>query len=89
MLDDFMYLYDDNIETRTRFVGFMGNTIRFDIAILHTDRFYGKIMVLDLQSNKFAIIGHDDLKEPGYLEFAFGLNEEAAEELKTFLEQFI
>lgn len=87
MLDDFMYLYDDTVQTNTRFVGFMGETVRFDLVIMRTDRFYGKMVVMDLQSNKFAIIGRDDLEEEGYLEFAFGINEEAAQELKSFLEQ--
>ncbi|SFX42128.1 Protein of unknown function [Thermoactinomyces sp. DSM 45891] len=87
MLDDFMHLYDDTVQTNTRFVGFMGETVRFDLVIMRTDRFYGKMVVMDIQSSKFAIIGKDDLEEEGYLEFAFGISKESAEELKFFLEQ--
>ena len=83
------FLYDDTVETRTRFVSFMGEHQRFDLAITQTDRFYGKYLVLDLQSNRFAILGQDDLDEPGYLEHAYNLSEEDADDLRSFLQEFI
>ncbi|MBA2871480.1 hypothetical protein HNQ85_001750 [Anoxybacillus calidus] len=83
------FLYDDTVQTKTRFVSFMGETQRFDLAIMQTDRFYGKYLVLDLQSNRFAIIGQDDLDEPGYLEHAYNLSEEDANDLRSFLQEFI
>ncbi|MFP7297387.1 DUF3055 domain-containing protein [Neobacillus niacini] len=79
------FLYDDTENTKTRFVSFVGDNQRFDLAIVQTDRHYGKHLVLDLQGNRFAIIGEDDLKEEGYLEYAYQLNEEDAEELRSFL----
>ena len=54
-----------------------------------TDRFYGKKLVLNLQSNRFAIIGHDDLEEEGYLEHAFQITEAEAAELTSFLMEVI
>ncbi|WP_088103986.1 DUF3055 domain-containing protein [Halalkalibacter urbisdiaboli] len=83
------YLYDDVEETRTRFVSFMGEHQRFDLAIISSSRYYGKQLVLDVQSNRFAIIGEDDLEEPGYLEHAYQLDEEDAEELRSFLHEVI
>ncbi|WP_017726383.1 DUF3055 domain-containing protein [Halalkalibacterium ligniniphilum] len=83
------FLYDDIEETKTRFVSFMGENQRFDLAIVHSDRHYGKQLVLDMQSNRFAIIGQDDLDEPGYLEHVYGLEEEEAEELRSFLYEFV
>jgi Protein of unknown function (DUF3055) len=79
------FLYDDTENTKTRFVSFVGDNKRFDLAIVHTDRHYGKHLVLDIQGNRFAIIGEDDLREEGYLEYAYQLNEEDAEELRSFL----
>ena len=38
-----------------------------------------------MQGSRFAIIGQDDLQEEGYLEYAFQMNEEDAEELRSFL----
>ncbi|WP_313804598.1 DUF3055 domain-containing protein [Cytobacillus sp.] len=83
------FLYDDIVDTKTRFVSFMGENQRFDLAIIQSDRYYGKQIVLDIQGNRFAIIGDDDLKEEGYLEYAFNLNEEDAEELRSFLMELV
>lgn len=79
------FLYDDLEDTKTRFVSFMGENQRFDLALVRSDRYYGKQLVLDIQGSRFAIIGADDLNEEGYLEHAFQLSEEDAEELRSFL----
>lgn len=83
------FLYDDLEDTKTRFISFVGTNQRFDLALTQSDRYYGKQLVLDLQGNRFAIIGTDDLQEEGYLEYAFSLNEEDAEELRSFLSEVI
>lgn len=83
------YLYNDVEDTKTRFVSFVGENTRFDLAILQSDRHYGKQIVMDLQGSRFAIIGQDDLKEEGYLEYAFQLSEEDAEELRQFLYELV
>lgn len=88
-MTDRFFLYDDLVDTKTRFVSFMGENQRFDLAIIHSDRYYGKQIVLDIQGSRFAIIGHDDLDEEGYLEFAFNLSEEDAEELRSFLRETV
>lgn len=83
------FLYDDLEETKTRFVSFMGENQRFDLALIRSDRYYGKQLVLDIQGSRFAIIGTDDLEEEGYLEHAFQLESEDAEELRSFLYELI
>ncbi|MFB9757104.1 MULTISPECIES: DUF3055 domain-containing protein [Bacillaceae] len=83
------FLYDDTVTTQTRFVSFMGEKERYDLALVISDRYYGKVLVLDILRNKFAIIGRDDLDEPGYLEHAYDLDEEGAEELRSFLYEVI
>jgi len=84
-----LFLYDDTEETKTRFISFLGENQRFDLAIIRTDRHYGKYLVLNMQGNRFAIIGPDDLKEEGYLEYAFQLSEEDAAELHSVLSEII
>jgi hypothetical protein len=83
------FLYDNTEDTKTRFVSFVGESQRFDLAIVQTHTHYGKHLVLDMQGSRFAILGPDDLKEEGYLEYAFQLNEEDAEELRSFLYELI
>lgn len=83
------FLYDEIEETQTRFVSFMGESNRFDLAIIQSNRYYGKKLVLDIQSNRFAIIGQDDLDEPHYIEEAFNVSNEEATELKSFLYEIV
>lgn len=89
MSNERTFLYDEIERAEIRYVSFMGEATRYDLAIIQTDRYYGKSIVLNIQGNRFAIIGQDDLKEPGYLEHAFNLSEIEAEELKEFLTEVI
>ncbi|MCU6710275.1 DUF3055 domain-containing protein [Paenibacillus sp. J5C_2022] len=85
-MQDYDFMSDTTEETTTRFVTFIAPSVRrFDLAITTTDRFYGKKLVIDLQSGITAIIGPDDLAKEGYLASAFKLNEEEAHDLAGFL----
>ncbi|WP_202080321.1 DUF3055 domain-containing protein [Caldalkalibacillus salinus] len=88
-MSDAMFMYDDTEDTQTRFVGFIGETKRFDLALTSSQRFFGKLLVHDIQTGRSAIIGDDDLKEEGYLEHVYQLSEEEAQELHAFLEQVV
>lgn len=82
----FDFLYDHTEETKTRFVCFISPSMqRFDLAITTTTRFYGKMLITDIQGGRTAIIGPDDLNEPGYLEHIYKLSEEDADDLREFL----
>lgn len=83
------FLYDDEENTKTRFVSFVGDVTRYDLAITRSDRFYGKLLVINLISDRYAIIGKDDLAEPGYLEEAFQIKSEEADEIRSFLEEIL
>jgi hypothetical protein len=83
------FLYDDVEDTKTRFVSFAGNTQRYDLAILQSSRFFGKVLVLDIQFGRFAIIGPDDVEEPGYLEHVYNRTEEDTVELREYLRELL
>jgi len=87
----FDFLSDTTEASTTRFVVFVSEKTlhRYDLAIVETDRFYGKKLVVDLQSGRTAIIGPDDLEEEGYLESVYRLSEEQADELREFLAQVV
>ncbi|MFC4599614.1 DUF3055 domain-containing protein [Cohnella hongkongensis] len=85
-LPDYDFLSDSTEQTSTRFVTFITPSLkRFDLAILTTNRFYGKKLVTDLMFGRSAILGPDDLEEEGVLEAAFRISEEEAAELARFL----
>lgn len=79
-----MFLYDDTENAKIRFVSFLGDT-RHDLTLIQTDRHYGKTIVLNTQSNRFGIIGRDDLEEPGYIAHVFNISESEATEITEFL----
>lgn len=83
-----MFLYDDTEKANIRFVSFVGEN-RHDLALIQTDRHYGKTIVLNTQSNKFGIIGRDDLDEEGYIAHVFGISDDDAEEIIEFLNEVI
>lgn len=83
------YLYDDTEDTQTRFVGFVGEHGRYDLAIIKSDRYFGKSLVLNTQSSKFGIIGPDDLDEVGYIAHILGLEDDEAGEVEDFLNEII
>ncbi|WP_028562143.1 DUF3055 domain-containing protein [Paenibacillus pinihumi] len=85
-LPDYDFMSDKTEDTSTRFVTFIGPSVkRYDLAITTTNSFYGKKLVTDLQAGKTAIIGPDDLEADGYLEYVFKLTQEEAQELGQFL----
>ena len=85
-MKDFDFLSDSTEQTSTRFVTFISpNFHRFDLAILSTNRFYGKKLVSDMQSGRSGVLGPDDLEEEGVLENIFRIDEEQAADLAQFL----
>jgi len=90
-VEGFDFLSDSTEQVPIRFVTFISEAglHRYDLAIAMTNRFYGKLLVTDLQSCRSAIIGPDDLEEEGYLEHAFRMEEERARELERFLREVV
>ena len=83
-----MYLYDDNEPAQVQFVGFVGEESRYDLMLIQTDRHYGKTIVLNMQNNRYGLIGSDDLEE-GYVAYALGVNEAEGEEIQSYLNEVI
>ncbi|GIO13907.1 hypothetical protein J19TS2_34620 [Cohnella xylanilytica] len=85
-LKDFDFLSDSTEQTSTRFVTFITPGLRrFDLAVTTTNRFYGKKLVVDMQSGRSGVLGADDLEEEGVLESVFRLSDDEAAELAQFL----
>lgn len=84
-----MYLYDDNEPAQVQFVGFVGEESRYDLMLIQTDRHYGKTIVLNMQNNRYGLIGSDDLEEEGYVAYALGVNEAEGEEIQSYLNEVI
>lgn len=83
------FLYDDVEDTKTRFVSFTGRTLRYDLAIVQSSRFFGKVLVLDMQFGRFAIMGPDDVEEPGYIEHVYKREGDEADDLREYLRELL
>ncbi|QQE80681.1 SAV0927 family protein [Alicyclobacillus sp. SO9] len=85
-MDDWSILYDNTEQTQTRYVGYLGNTTRFDVAITRTENFYGKSLVTIIQNGRTAIVGQDDAEDLEFIASAFSIaEEEEAAEFSDFL----
>ncbi|PTF22317.1 cytosolic protein [Staphylococcus cohnii] len=84
-----MYLYDDDESSQVQFVGFVGEFSRYDLMLIQTNRHFGKTIVLNMQTNKFGIIGTDDLEEEGYIAYILVVTENEGNEITEYLNQVI
>jgi len=81
-------MYDETEAGTTRFVGFLSDDARFDLAITNTDHFFGKHIVICLQTNRSAIINQKDATNVDYVKEAFNLQSDVeAEQMSEFLSE--
>lgn len=79
-------LYEVTERAPLNFVGFMTDTRRYDFAIVHTRNFYGKPLVICMQSGRSAALNREDLGRIDQLMALYNLEERSdAEELADFL----
>ncbi len=84
------HLYEVSEQTSLQFIGYMTECKRYDFAIVYTDSFYGKHLVVCMQSGRSATLSAEDLGRLDYLQQAYNLSCSAeAEELAACLEQRI
>ncbi|WP_077624943.1 DUF3055 domain-containing protein [Sediminibacillus massiliensis] len=85
MSDDRLIINDESETVQTRFISFKGDNHRYDLAIVSSERFNDKKMILDLNGRRFEVLNEQEIKEEGILEHAFNLSEIKAAELRKFL----
>lgn len=83
-------LYDVTETAQVRFLGFVTDGTRHDFGIVFTHRFYGKPLVVCMQSGQSTLISSEDAINPGYLQKVFRLkNASEAEALSHFFQEFL
>ncbi|WP_338134393.1 DUF3055 domain-containing protein [Cohnella candidum] len=81
-------LYDVTESSNVNFVGCASEESRFDFAIVYTNLFFGKPLVVCMQTGRSAPMCADDLKDADVLRTRFLVEHpQAAEELRTLLGQ--
>lgn len=81
----FEHLYDDSEQPKVRFVGFVSDKERYDFGIIYTTRFFGKPLVVCMQTGRSSLMCAEDVINTDYLKQVFNLSDlEEADKLKEF-----
>ena len=68
-------LYDENEKVQVRFVGFTTEDTRYDFGIVHTNMFFGKPLIVCMQTGRSALLDPADLDNIEYLQATFHIKE--------------
>lgn len=83
-------LYEVSERTQVSFLGYATESSRYDFAIVYTDSFFGKPLVVCMQTGKSALLCENDLGNLDYLQQVYSISSlEEAEEFSRFLSQRI
>jgi Protein of unknown function (DUF3055) len=84
----FEKLYDEDENVKVRFIGFTTELTRYDFGIVYTNLFFGKPLVVCMQTGRSALLDPKDLEDIEYLQITFKINDfqEAADLAEFFSE---
>lgn len=82
--------YDDTEQANVRYVGFASSDRRYDLAIVYSSMFFGKPLVICLQTGKAALLDSSDIEDLELLKHTFRTeNLQQASELSDFFKEVI
>jgi len=83
-------LYDVSETAKVRFLGFVSGHTRHDFGIVFTHRFYGKPLVICMQTGQSTVLSSEDASNPPILQKMFRLKSlTEAEALAHFFEEHL
>lgn len=78
-------LYDEQEKAKVRFVGFMTEDTRYDFGIVYTNLFFGKPLVICMQTGRSCLLDPKDLEDVEYIQSAFRIkNQKQASDIIEF-----
>ncbi|MBA4547599.1 DUF3055 domain-containing protein [Thermoactinomyces intermedius] len=79
-------LYDEAEQAKVRFVGFISDNGRYDYGIVYTNMFFGKPLVVCMQTGRSSLLSLEDAENLDYLQRIFHLRSmDEAREVSIFL----
>jgi Protein of unknown function (DUF3055) len=85
-MTNFEKLYEEDENAKVRFVGFITEYTRYDFGIVYTSQFFGKPLVVCMQTGRSTLLDPNDLEDIDYLQSAFKIdNYQDAADLAEFL----
>ncbi|GGC80190.1 hypothetical protein GCM10007216_08380 [Thalassobacillus devorans] len=83
-------LYDEMEQSNVRFVGFTTKEGRYDFGIVYTSQFFGKPLVVCMQSGQSSLLDSSDVKDLDFLQKKFRLPDKmVAMDLADFLNDVV
>ncbi|MEH6944639.1 DUF3055 domain-containing protein [Bacillus sp. JJ722] len=81
-------LYDEYENAKVRFIGFTTNDTRYDFGIVYTNMFFGKPLVICMQTSRSTLLEQKDLEDLDYLQAVFKIStKEQAIDLADFFKE--
>lgn len=81
-------LYDEHEKVKVRFVGFTTDQTRYDFGIVYTNMFFGKPLVVCMQTGRSTLLDPMDIEDIEYLQSTFRIKEETqAADLMEFFKE--
>ena len=79
-------LYDESEQARVRFFGFISENCRYDFGIVYTRMFFGKPLVVCMQTGRSTLLSGEDLDNLEYIQNVFNLSSrKESQEVSVFL----
>ncbi|MGZ0050046.1 DUF3055 domain-containing protein [Brevibacillus gelatini] len=89
-MERYDHLYDVSENANVRFLGFIAEGTRHDFGIVFTHKFYGKPLVICMQTGQSTLLSSEDAVNPEYLQKIFRLNtENEAQTLAEFFQEYL
>lgn len=78
--------YDEQENVKVRFIGFATDETRYDFGIVYTNQFFGKPLVICMQTGRSSLLDPKDLENVDYIRSRFRIqSEKQTTELIEFL----
>jgi len=86
----FEKLYDENENVKVRFVGFTSKDVRYDFGIVYTNMFFGKPLVVCMQTGRSTLLDPEDIEDHEYIRQIFRIDTtEQAADLAEFFQEML
>lgn len=83
-----LYMKQENVNVR--FIGFTSDDVRYDYGIIFTNMFFGKPLVVCMQTGRSSLLSSEDANNPEHLKSVFNLKTiEQAEDLAFFFNKHL
>lgn len=68
-------LYDEHEKVKVRFIGFTTEHTRYDFGIIYTNMFFGKHLVICMQTGRSSLLDPNDIEDIETLQTLFHIKE--------------